>query len=337
MNLWVVDVDKPVPEKVDSDIYDTPFHYLDPAWSADSQWIAYTKQLRNYLRAAFVYSLAEKKSRQVTDGRSDAFSPRFDRSGKYLFFIASTSAGLSQGWLDMTSMARSVTSSVYAAVLRADLPSPVAPESDEEGADDKAKDEKAKGRKAADAKAKPEDAKKAGASKDGEKKAEEKKPEPVKIDFAGIDQRIVACPSSARTTRRWRRAQRESCSWSRAPSSSPTRTTRSWTTLPPQNVFRFDLKTRKTEKLLDKIDGANPVYGGNRTFQVSADGTKILWSQGKKWSVAASEKAPPRARARSRPRSRSTWTRARSGARCTARSGASSATSSTPRTSTAWT
>ena len=192
MNLWVVDLDKPVPEKIDSDIYDTPFHYLDPAWSADSQWIAYTKQLRNYLRAAFVYSLAEKKSRQVTDGRSDAFSPRFDRSGKYLFFVASTSAGLSQGWLDMTSMARSVTSSVYAAVLRADVPSPVAPESDEEGADDKAKDEKAKAEEAKKAGEKAAD--KPADKKDGEKKAEDKKPEPVKIDFAGIDQRIVALP-----------------------------------------------------------------------------------------------------------------------------------------------
>ena len=294
MNLWVVDVDKPVPEKVDSDIYDTPFHYLDPAWSADSQWIAYTKQLHNYLRAAFVYSLAEKKSRQVTDGRSDAFSPRFDRSGKYLFFIASTSAGLSQGWLDMTSMARSVTSSVYAAVLRADLPAPVAPESDEEGADDdKAKDEKAKDGKAAEGKPKPEDAKKAGAAKDGDKKAEEKKPEPVKIDFAGIDQRIVALPIE-RTNYAALETGAEGILFLVA--SPVVLTDEDYTELddaPPQNVFRFDLKTRKTEKLLDKIDGANPVYGGNRTFQVSADGTKILWSQGKKWSVAASEKAPP--------------------------------------------
>ena len=142
LNLWLVDLEKPVPVKIDTDLYDTPFHNLDPAWSADCQWIAYTKQLRNHLRAIFVYSLDEKKSRQVTDGRSDAISPRFDKSGKYLYFLASTSAGLSQGWLDMTSMARPVTSSVYAVVLRKDLPSPVAPESDEEGADDKAKDGK---------------------------------------------------------------------------------------------------------------------------------------------------------------------------------------------------
>ncbi len=72
MNLWLVDLDHEAPVKIDQDLYDTPFHYLDPAWSADSRWIAYTKQLRNYLRAVFVYSLSDKKSRQVTDGRSDA-------------------------------------------------------------------------------------------------------------------------------------------------------------------------------------------------------------------------------------------------------------------------
>ena len=30
---------------------------MDPSWSPDSRWIAYTKQLDNHLRAVFVYSL----------------------------------------------------------------------------------------------------------------------------------------------------------------------------------------------------------------------------------------------------------------------------------------
>ena len=40
--------------------------------------------------------------------------------------------GLTTGWLDMTSEAHPVTRSVYVAVLKKDLPSPIAPESDEE-------------------------------------------------------------------------------------------------------------------------------------------------------------------------------------------------------------
>jgi tricorn protease len=287
MNLWVVDLDKPVPIKIDSDLYDTPFHYLDPAWSPDSQWIAYTKQLRNYLRAIFVYSLAEKKGRPVTDGRSDASSPRFDRSGKYVFFIASTSAGLSQGWLDMTSMARSLTSSVYAAVLRKDVPSPVAPESDEEGTDDKAKDGKD---------AKPADDKKADEKKADDKKAAEKKPpEPVKIDFEGIDQRIVALPIDRANYG----ALETGTEGILFLVTNPTVfTDEDYTELeesPPQTVFRFDLKTRKTEKLLEKVDGGSPVYGGLSTFVLSDDGSKMLFSQGRKWFLTASEKAPEKA------------------------------------------
>jgi tricorn protease len=143
MNLWVVDIDHPAPMKLDADLYDTPAGNLDPAWSPDSRWVAYAKQLPNHLHAVFIYGLDEKKSRQVTDGLSDAFSPRFDKSGKYLYFLAGTNTGLSAGWLDMTSLGHPVSSGVYAAVLRKDLPSPLAPESDEEAAKAGATDKKA--------------------------------------------------------------------------------------------------------------------------------------------------------------------------------------------------
>jgi tricorn protease len=283
MNLWLVDLDKPAPVKVDTDLYDTPFHYLDPAWSADSQWIAYTKQLRNYLRATFVYSVAEKKSRQVTDGRSDATSPRFDRSGKYLYFIASTSAGLSQGWLDMTSMARSLSSSVYAAVLRKDVPSPVAPQSDEEGADDDAKDDK-------------KDDRKPDGTKADEKKPEEKKPpEPVRIDFEGIDQRIVALPIDRANYTALEAGAEGILFLVTNPTVFTDEDYVEAEEAAPQSVFRFDLKTRKTEKLLEKIDGGSPVYGGLTTFVLSGDGSKMLFSQGRKWFLTSSEKAPKEA------------------------------------------
>ena len=293
MNLWVVDLDQPTPVKVDSDLYDTPFHNLDPAWSADSRWIAYTKQLRNYLRAVFVYSVTEKKSRQVTDGRSDATSPRFDRSGKYLYFLASTSAGLSQGWLDMTSMARSVTSSVWAAVLRKDLPSPVAPESDEEGGEAK---DAAKDKKSASAERSKDD--KAGDTKTDEKKAEDKKaeekkpPEPVTIDFEGLDQRIVSLPIDRANYAALETGADGILFLVANPTVLTDEDYAEFEEQPPQSVSRFELKKRKTEKLLEKVDGGSPVYGGLTTFLLSSDGSKMLFSQGKKWFITDSEKAP---------------------------------------------
>ena len=206
MNLWLVDLDDPGELKIDSDRYDTPFHNLDPAWSPDSRWIAYTKQLRNYLRAVFVYSLEEKKSRQVTDGRSDALSPRFDRDGKYLYFIASTSAGLSQGWLDMTSMARPVTSSVYAAVLRKDLPSPVAPESDEEGErTPRSRMQRATRRTPSRSGSDGEEERQAGGQEGRRRRTTRKtrrsRPSRCGSTSTGLDQRIVALPIERRELR----------------------------------------------------------------------------------------------------------------------------------------
>ena len=132
LNLWYVDVDHPTPVKVNTDRFDSPLQEFDVQWSPDSKWLTYTLQLENHMRGVFVYSLDSQKATQVTDGMSDAVFPAFDKNGKYLYFTASTNMGLTTGWLDMTSEAHPVTRSVYVAVLKKDLPSPLAPESDEE-------------------------------------------------------------------------------------------------------------------------------------------------------------------------------------------------------------
>ena len=79
----------------------------------------------------FVYDLERGKSTQVTDGLSDVAPRRFDASGKYLYFVASTDAGPASDF-SMTTYDHPVTRRLYAIVLRNDLPSPLAPESDEE-------------------------------------------------------------------------------------------------------------------------------------------------------------------------------------------------------------
>ena len=67
---------------------------------------------------------------------SDAITPVWDASGKYLYFLASTDYGLNTGWLDMTSYDRPVTRALYLALLAEDEPSPFLPRSDEEGGED---------------------------------------------------------------------------------------------------------------------------------------------------------------------------------------------------------
>ncbi len=54
--------------------------------------------------------------------------------------------GPTTGWLDLSSAGHNVTRSVYVMVLRKDLPSPLAPESDEEKGPDAKSDDSKKGR-----------------------------------------------------------------------------------------------------------------------------------------------------------------------------------------------
>ena len=278
LNLWYVDLDHPTPVKVDCDRFDSPLHEFDVVWSPDSKWLAYTKQLESSLRAAFVYSLDSGKSTEITDGMSDVLYPNFDKNGKYLYFTASTDMGLSTGWLDMTSEARPVTRSAYVIVLRKDLPSPLPPESDDEKAGE-SKEPKKVGAEADEASG--DQSASGGAQKKDETKAEAaKKPEPVKvtIDFDNLSQRILSLPIPAQNYVGMV-AGKEGILYLQqaAPVQLP------GDEGPPSfTLQRFDLKTRKTDKLLDNIS----------TFALSFDGEKMLYQQQKKWFITAADKAP---------------------------------------------
>jgi tricorn protease len=170
-SLWVVNVESGKAKKIDNEGSAHPLRAIYPEWSPDSKWIAYTKRLANHYNAIFIYSLDKGKSYQLTDGMSDGSAPAWDRNGKYLYFLASTDYGLNVGWLDMTSIERPLNYAIYMAVLPADEPSPLLPESDDETvADEAAEDDE----------------------KDKKKEEDEEEAVEVRIDFDGIGQRILA-------------------------------------------------------------------------------------------------------------------------------------------------
>ena len=279
LSLWYVDVLKGTPVKVDTDTYDAPERSLDPVWSPDSKWIAYTKRLPSHMHAVFLHSLEKGTAIQVTDGLSDARFPIFDRDGKYLYFTASTDAGPTTGWLDLSSFNRPVTRSVYVTVLKKDAPSPLVPESDEEKGSDEKKPETdhPESKTADESNEKEPAAAEAGAKKEDTKaaKAQEKKaPVVVQIDPENIGQRILALPIPARNyTGMWLGKAgvlflaEQSAIYSRR--SGPE----------PESIHRFDLSTRKADKILDGIT----------QFRISFDGKKMLYSKGEreqKWFTA---------------------------------------------------
>jgi tricorn protease len=131
-NLWTIEVATGAATKIDTDAYPDPIRQFNAAWSPDSKWITYSKSLASHLRAVFVYSRADKKAYQVTDGLADSISPTFDTGGKYLYFMASTNYGPSTGWLEMSSIDRPVRRAIYLVVLNAAEPSPLLPETGDE-------------------------------------------------------------------------------------------------------------------------------------------------------------------------------------------------------------
>ena len=135
MRLSYVDLESAKQVEVAQDTYQMRNGDIAGAWSPDSKWLSYSKVLPNELSAIHLYSLADAKSTQVTDGLSDAANPVFDKDGKYLYFTASTNSGEASG-LDIHAVGRTSSSSIYLAVLDKAEPSPFAPESDEEKATD---------------------------------------------------------------------------------------------------------------------------------------------------------------------------------------------------------
>ncbi|MFY9621512.1 MAG: PDZ domain-containing protein [Pyrinomonadaceae bacterium] len=255
LNLWYVDLDKGTPIKVDSSRRGAGFN---ASWSPDSRWLAYTRPVESWYSAVFIYSLEEAKTRQVTDGLSDASSPTFDKNGKHLYFMASTDIGPKLSGFDMSSYPHQPTRSAYVVVLKKTDPSPLAPESDEEKTAEEKKPE-APSDKPAESEQKADPA--AAAAKPGPKPDDKKAPPKVTIDFERADQRILALPIPARNFVGLATAKANTIFLLEA--------------LPPApgvtgvTLHKFDMEKRKFEKVLD----------GVRSFDLSANGEKMLFRQ----------------------------------------------------------
>ena len=263
LGAWYVEIEKGAPVKIDAAQRGGA---AGLSWSPDSRWIAYVKPLPSWYRAAFIYSLEEGKSKQVTDGLSDVNHATFDQGGKYLYFTASTDIGPAVFGFDMTSYPHRPTRSVYVAVLRKDLPSPLAPESDEEKVQDDKRDSAGKPDQASEKKA---DTPQSPAGKPAPPKA----PEPVRIDFDKIGQRILALPIPARNVVGLAAGKAGTLFVIEfSPPAAPT------PGLPAGAVLhKFDLEKRKLDKVLDNIN----------SFDLSANGEKMLYRQGPNWFIAS--------------------------------------------------
>jgi tricorn protease len=252
--LFYVDTDEKKPVFIDRNKYsDFPGY----SWSRDSKWVVYANNLENGNAAIYLYSLAEKKITPVTDGFANSFAPVFDPEGNYLYFLSDRDYNEVLGNYDFE-FANPKTTRIYVVTLRADLASPFAPQSDETVT------KKAEGQPGE----KPEEKKEEEKGKDKEKgkekeKPKEEKPKDVRIDFTGIQDRIVALPMPPSVITGIDAAT-DNVYYATAPVSGLNGP------LPGETpaIHAFDMKERKDHVLID----------GATRFAFSFDGKKLLYS-----------------------------------------------------------
>src|SRR5690606_17137423 len=172
-NLYVLNTENSNVTKIAADERYVPgvFRDLFGGWSHDSNWLTYTVVTGTSFEQAFVHSLSENRSYPITDGFSNVSSPVFDPSGKYLYMLASTDAGPVVNWFDQSNQDMEMSSSIYLVTLQKSVESPFARENDVEKIQ-KAEEEEEKKNK-------------------GEEDNKKTKAPSLKIDFEGIENRIV--------------------------------------------------------------------------------------------------------------------------------------------------
>lgn len=173
------------------------------SWSPDSRWLAYSKALENQNSALFVFDAQDGRTHQLTSGYYSDQEPVFDPEGKYLYFLTGRSMTPIYGDLE-DSWIYANTTQLAAVPLRADVPYPLAPRSDEEevkrpeAPKEKEAGDPAVGASEPGTNAEPEAGPAAGAESAGAaaKKADSEaaKVPPVAIDLDGFERRIQILP-----------------------------------------------------------------------------------------------------------------------------------------------
>ncbi len=187
LKVWVIDTVTGAMKQVGADPWMVPQRTLNPTWSPDSKWVAYSSHLRSMYKAIFIANAETGESRQVTDGLADSTWPVWDASGKYLWFFASTDFGLKSQWLDMTNYPFQENFGLYLAVLSRKDTSPFLPESDEDGGIQTSAITSTRG-------ARPDAAETAGPASPGGQHQPRRGPVTVTIDWDGLSKRIISVP-----------------------------------------------------------------------------------------------------------------------------------------------
>jgi len=200
----------------------------DYAWSPDGKWITYSKSGDNYLSSLYAYSVPEKKSRRLFTDGFDNYEPVFSSCGRYIFFVSKRDFRMNFSNFEFDFIYNRAER-IYAVALTADTPPLFPPQNDREVTPptDKAK-------------------------KSGDK-AKSKAKTQVRMDFDGMEKRVVALPLKAGN---YGGLVVVDCGLLYASEGK---------------LFRFDMKEKKAKAIMPGIQG----------YDVSHNGKKLLYRTGR--------------------------------------------------------
>lgn len=209
-------------------------------WSPDSKWITYALTDSNQMDKIVVYNLATKKISNITDSWYDCGSPSFSSDGKYIVFASARDFNPTYSQTEWNHSYNNMTR-IYLAILSKDTKSPFAPENDTVSIISAQTPTSATDKKK------------------GKKQSE--KPAPnidVKIDFDGIQNRIVSLPVEAANY------FNISCIGN--------------------DVYYIEYKDGMNAKMYD-LDKKKETTLGNFNFSISSNNKKMLVAQENKFSI----------------------------------------------------
>jgi tricorn protease len=247
--LWVLDTSDGRQIPISSEVVYGPVKTQHHNWSPDSKWLVYTRNTPTYLQQVWLWSVDEERSHEVTDGLSDVGEPCFDAGGKVLWFTGSTDAGPVRSWFAMSNADMEMSNALYLAVLSADEPSPLAPESDEEVGSSEGDEE----------------------SPDGDDEVT------VRIDLEGLDQRILAVPLETASYSDLQSGAANSVLYLKGD-----RARRLFGGPDSTGLYRYDLASREETKLLDAAeefvigaDGEKVLVGTGSSWLIASSNAPI--------------------------------------------------------------
>ena len=155
-------------------------------WSPDSRYLAYTGWINWDILSVNIYDVEKKKDHLISNPMYSCYSPSWDPKGKYLYYAGTTNFNALRGFYG-AQFVYYQPDKLYMTLLNKEAENPFAPEKEllERPKDENKEEEKDKDKD----KDKGKDEKK----KDEEAEKEEEKLE-VKIDWEGIETRVIEIP-----------------------------------------------------------------------------------------------------------------------------------------------